>query len=1122
MKQPLIPATLLLFGSVCPSAHAAFTVVDNFNTRTLGNLGGQNGWVATGTSVTAVQIDPGNAINKVMRHTTDGDCGVPLPSAIANNTTGTFFLRLKPQSTTNNTSFGLSDLTATTGNVGGFGSYEAQAVSLNQGLQVRDAGAAITTSATLQTTAWYKVWFVTNNTADTYQVYIQSDQDAAFATQTQLVAPDGTWNFRNGVAANSLITAQFTSNVPGTNVFYDDLYIDTTGANLADPTFVADPDTDDDGLTDAWEVFYFGNLTPTATDDGENAGAGDGLTNAEEQTKGTNPTLADSDGDGIQDGPEDDGSANIAFDNLPTSPTDPDSDDDGATDGQEINGTLNTGFSLQATNPNMADTDSDGFSDFDETVYVTNPNNLASAPVLHSLIGPTKRNGSFESLAGALGSVAGPTHWDTDAAGDIDNWTLWPTISTANAGGTDDGQGPTNGIRRTEIDINNAAYNLTNYQAKEGDIIRVTWDHLTTSVGAGQHTMWVVYDDGFGGIFQFTPTATVSPAPGSVGKIIYKVPAASPIIGRKIGVGIKAFANDQRIDNVVVTVRDSDSDGDNLSDFFEDQYFGNNDENPTPVELALQDGSGDPDGDTFNNEAEETVGSNPSNPLSNPADTDGDGLADEWEINYAGNLTTLVSGSADPDHDFATNEQEESGESNPLTSGSVPDTDGDGLNDGWETHYFNNLATGDIDSDLDGPLNSAEMAAGSHPVDANWTPVKSILTHRWSFDGNLNDSVGTSHAQIIDADANAATGTTATIGATSVTLNGGSSTQSEYLSLGSHLLQGKMTPVTIELWATHNAVQNWGRIFDFNSSTTEYLMMAWTSGAVLGTDSFDWTDTTQSTVNNSVAPYSLGAQYHIVLTITPSVNTNGAIGTGSRVAWYVAPAGSSNPLGPMQGSTDLPHHLVTLNDLNNWIGRSIWPGDAMASATYDEVRIWDGAMSELQRAVAQAAGPGNADLAADTDTDGLPDAWEIAFFTNLAETAAGDPDLDGQPNSAELAAGSRPNNIDSVPGDADGDDLGDTWESRTSAASRRMPPAIPTATATRTSWSSPTARSPRPRAASSVPPPIPCRIPGRPSTGSPTRPAPATWMAARATALPTRSSSTATPTRRWSIPIPMA
>jgi len=114
-------------------------------------------------------------------------------------------------------------------------------------------------------------------------------------------------------------------------------------------------DTDSDGMPDSWEDEFSldkNNPADAATDKDS-----DNLTNLEEFIAGTNPTIADTDGDGLNDGVE------ITEHN--TSPILSDSDADGLSDGEEINTYL--------SDPNNSDTDNDGLSDGDEVdLHATN------------------------------------------------------------------------------------------------------------------------------------------------------------------------------------------------------------------------------------------------------------------------------------------------------------------------------------------------------------------------------------------------------------------------------------------------------------------------------------------------------------------------------------------------------------------------------------------------------------------------------------------------------------------------------------------------------------------------------------------------------------------------------
>jgi hypothetical protein len=117
-----------------------------------------------------------------------------------------------------------------------------------------------------------------------------------------LHAVDPTWlatqRTLNGTAADA------TSIYPWTTATSDDAHkaIATIGQlkavfSLRFETATLIVDFDGDGLDDNWEIQYFGDLSQNGSGDSD----GDGLTNLDEFTAGTNPSLTEVDGDGMAD-----------------------------------------------------------------------------------------------------------------------------------------------------------------------------------------------------------------------------------------------------------------------------------------------------------------------------------------------------------------------------------------------------------------------------------------------------------------------------------------------------------------------------------------------------------------------------------------------------------------------------------------------------------------------------------------------------------------------------------------------------------------------------------------------------------------------------------------------------
>ena len=199
--------------------------------------------------------------------------------------------------------------------------------------------------------------------------------DATPATFTWTVDTTAPETFiRSGPVANDApLSAVFGLDASETRVTYACSLDDGPFTSCADPavfTVTAGPHTLAVRATDA-----AGNVDESpatwswsATDDADN----DGLSDVEEAQHGTDPSNADTDGDGLSDG--------VEVHSGRTDPLDDDSDDDGLLDGNED--ANHDGITQDTeTDPTLADSDSDGLTDGLE-LGLTTPQGTGTDPAV--------------------------------------------------------------------------------------------------------------------------------------------------------------------------------------------------------------------------------------------------------------------------------------------------------------------------------------------------------------------------------------------------------------------------------------------------------------------------------------------------------------------------------------------------------------------------------------------------------------------------------------------------------------------------------------------------------------------------------------------------------------------
>ncbi len=244
------------------------------------------------------------------------------------------------------------------------------------------------------------------------------------------------------------------------------------------------------------------------------------------------------------------------------------------------------------------------------------------------------------------------------------------------------------------------------------------------------------------------------------------------------------------------------------------------------------------------------------------------------------------------------------------------------------------------------------------------------VTHRWSFNETGAATSGRTLPDAISAAPATIRGNGATLTGSAITLPGTTNGNqapaaiSAYVDLPNGIISSK-TDLTLEIWATIHSSQTWQRLFDFGRSTVGEITGEESSapGGTQSTDQFmlavqrDGNLTQQRfsirsngggelAVDESVS-MATGTQYHFTAVYQSGVGA--FAGTGGRIIWYRN--------GTQVAFRDVPVRLSQVRDVNNWLGRSQWSGDRNSNISYNEVRLYDWAMTPAEITASRDAGP---------------------------------------------------------------------------------------------------------------------------------------------------------------------
>ena len=259
-----------------------------------------------------------------------------------------------------------------------------------------------------------------------------------------------------------------------------------------------------------------------------------------------------------------------------------------------------------------------------------------------------------------------------------------------------------------------------------------------------------------------------------------------------------------------------------------------------------------------------------------------------------------------------------------------------------------------------------------------WGSHLGAVQYRWQFNKPAAAApAGTVVASDVGGAQATVRGQGATFTGTGLRLPGGTTGNTAADSIAAYLdlpngIFSAMPNFTIEIWATPLSAQNWMRVVDIgrpvqagdglgadgeytglpgsaapgSTQASDNLMLTAGIGTDLNNQRFEVVvDGANRVTFDSNLGTTAGQRHHYAITFTDT-------STGSDVAWY------RDGVRVKSGSTTF--HSSQIEDVNNWLGRSMWSGDAMSHIEYHDVRIQSTALNAEQVAQNYRIGPHDA------------------------------------------------------------------------------------------------------------------------------------------------------------------